>query len=291
MALSSPALTLAVPALFGNVKPVLNAIKRLGPTDFSADAPEFAVKPGATVKVPVASITAAAEYNESTNNYGTGGATDWASLTAKHYLKGFDVSGTNIDQGVDQQKIEQIFALRAGSGIAYAIQSATAAALDSCTASTGVTLPAKAALSDYLKLNGAKDWFDGLLTVLALNGSEYANLKSLLAEAGIVGDDRQVAGVLGFKDVLLVPGMAARACVVPEGSLGFLGRVPALVADYAEDGVETDPDTGLSVGIVVNADRDHNRRIVNADIWFGVYAISSPATAVSAGVIKVGTAS
>ena len=59
MALTSPALTLATEAMFGNIKPALDLLKRLGPTDFSAGAPEYVVKPGATIKVPVSSIAAA----------------------------------------------------------------------------------------------------------------------------------------------------------------------------------------------------------------------------------------
>jgi hypothetical protein len=63
--------------MFGNIKPALDLLKRLGPTDFSAGAPEYVVKPGATIKVPVSSIAAASAYNASTNNYLTGGNTDW----------------------------------------------------------------------------------------------------------------------------------------------------------------------------------------------------------------------
>ena len=39
MALTSPAVTLSIEALFANIKPTLTAIKKLGVTDFSADKP------------------------------------------------------------------------------------------------------------------------------------------------------------------------------------------------------------------------------------------------------------
>ena len=94
---------------------------------------------------------------------------------------------------------------------------------------------------------------------------------------------------LGFRDVIVVPGMTARAVIVPVSSIGFMGRVPAIVADYKETGVETDPDSGLAIGIVVADDQKLNRVVVNGDLWFGVCAKSANAGATEAGIIKVGT--
>jgi hypothetical protein len=291
MALTSPALTLATEAMFGNIKPALDLLKRLGPTDFSAGAPEYVVKPGATIKVPVSSIAAAQAYDDSTNNYLTGGATDWASLTCAHYLQGFDISGVNVDQGVDKARMEQLFTRRAGTGIAYAVQGALTSALDGATVSTGVKIPAvgSATLDSYMGLATAKSWYTGFGSALVVNGTEYANIKSLFAAKGIVGSEAQLASYLGFKDLIVVPGMTARAVIVPDGAMGFLGRVPALIANYPESGVETDADTGLSVGIVIADDQAHNKRVANADLWFGAYLISANAAASTAGAIKVGT--
>ena len=75
----------------------------------------------------------------------------------------------------------------------------------------------------------------------------------------------------------------------PVSSIGFMGRVPAIVADYKETGIETDPDSGLAIGIVVANDQEHNRVVVNGDLWFGVCAKSANAGATEAGIIKVGT--
>lgn len=291
MALTSPALTLATEAMFGNIKPALDLLRRLGPTDFSAGAPEYVVKPGATIKVPISSIAAAQAYNDSTNNYLTGGSTDWASLTSAHYLQGFDISGVNIDQGVDKGRMEQLFTRRAGTGIAYAVQGALTAALDGATASTGVQIPAvgSATLDSYMGLATAKSWYTGFGSAFVVNGTEYANIKALFASKGIVGSEAQLASYLGFKDLIVVPGMTARAVIVPDGSMGFLSRVPALIANYPESGVETDADSGLSVGIVIADDQAHNKRVANADLWFGAYLISANAGATTAGAIRVGT--
>lgn len=293
MAITSPALTLAVPAMFGNIKPATDLLRRLGPTDFSGDAPTIAAKPGATTKVPVSAIAAASAFNASTNNYLTGGSTDWASLTCAHYLQGFDITGVNLDQGCDKTKMEQLFARRAGLGIAYAIQGALKTCLDGTTASTGVTIAAvgTVTLDGYLGLASAKDWYTAARCALCVNGTEYANIKSLFAAKSIVGTDQQLAAFLGFKDLILVPGMTARACIVPDGSVGFLGRVPSIIVNYPEVGTEVDPESGLAIGIVVAEDQATNKRVTNADLWFGAYAISANAGATTAGVIKVGTSS
>lgn len=293
MALTSPALTLSVEALFGNIKPALDLIDLLGPTDFSAEAPGMEIKPGATLKVPLSTVSAASAFNATSNNYLTGGATDWASLTATHYLQGFDVSGANLDQGVDAPRIKQLFAKRAGSGIAMAARNAIRTALDGATASTGVTIPAVStcALSDYDTLATAKDWYDSTVSCLVVNGTEYANIKKVMHAASISATPEAIAAELGFKAVVVLPGMTARAVIVPYSSVGFVARVPAIVANYKEAGAETDPDSGLSVGIVVADEQGTNRIVVNADLWFGVAAVSANAAATTPGVVKVGTSS
>ena len=292
MALSSPGVTLAIPALFGALRPVTDFLRRLGTTDFSADAPEYNVAPGATVKVPISSIGAASAYNASSNNYLTGGDTSWASLTATHYLQGFDVSGAQIDEGVSRTRIEQLFSLRAAAGIAAAVQGAVATALDGTTTSTGVTIPAAASatLKDYMGLAGAKSWINPADCVLAASGTDFAKIKSLLVAAGIGVSDEEAGRILGFRDLVLVPQMTDRLCVVPYGALGFRSGVPQVIADYPEYGAETDEASGLSIGIVVAADQATNRRIINADLWFGATVLSANAAATTAGIVNVGTA-
>lgn len=287
MALSSPAVTLAIEALFANIKPTLNLLKKLGPTDFSADAPNVSVKPGATIKVPVSSVSKAGEYNETSNNYLTGGATDWASLTASHFLQGYDISGVNVDQGVDAAKMKQLFASRAGTGIAMAIQENIKKALNDVVASTAVTLGQTPTIDEYLALGDGVGFLDKATSMLAVNGAMLADMKKKFAEKNIVGTPDELAVYCGFMGCVLVPGSAARALIVPAGSTGFIGRVPELIARYAEAGTQVDDDTGLAVGIVIADDQARNRLVANADLWFGTVVQGSPANASKAGVIKI----
>lgn len=293
MALQAPALTLSIEALFGHIRPALDIIDALGPTDFSKDAPGLDVKPGATIKVPLSTVSAATAFNASSNNYLTGGNTDWASLTASHYLQGFDVTGVNIDQGVNASRIKQLFAKRCGVGIAMAVKNAIITALDGTTASTGVKIAAvgTVTLAGYDGLAHAVSWYDPTEACLVVNGTEYANIKQLMHAAHLSASPESIAAELGFKKVIVLAGMTARACIVPYSSIGFIARVPTLIASYKESGAETDETSGLSVGIVVADDQATNKEVVNGDLWFGVAAVSANAGATTAGIIKVGTAS
>ena len=293
MALTSPALTLSIEALFGHIRPALDLIDALGPTDFSAGSPGMDVKPGTTVKVPLSTVEAASAFNASSNNYLTGGNTDWASLTAAHYLKGFDITGVNIDQGVNAPRIKQLFSNRCGVGIAMAAKNAIKTALDGTTASTAVTLAAvgTVTLAGYDGLAHAVDWFDPAEACLVVNGTEYANIKTLMHAAHLSAAPASIAEELGFKKVIVLAGMTARAGIVPYSSIGFMGRVPTILASYRESGIETDEKSGLSLGIVVAEDQATNKQVVNGDLWFGVAAISASANAsTTKGIIKVGTA-
>lgn len=293
MALTSPSLTLAEVALWANIKPTLDLLKKLGGTDFTKEAPTLTVKPGTTMKVPVSSITAASEYNATSNNYLTGGTTSWASLTATHYLQGFDITGTNVDQGVDAGKMKQLFTSRAGSGIAAAAMSAVASALDATTTSTGVTIAAAgtADAAAYMALGDTLSWLDKATSIIAVKGTELAQIKAKFAAINITGTPTELGQYMGFKDLVLVPGMTDRMCIVPANSFGSLARVPALVADYKESGTFTDEDSGLSIGVVIATDQATNKLVANADLWFGVATQSANATASTAGIVNVGTAS
>lgn len=293
MAITAPALVIATEALFGHIRPTILNLMKLGATDFSADAPGVDIKPGTTIKVPVSSVAGASAFNATTNNYRTGGTTSWAELTATHYLQGFDILGTDIDSGVNAPRMEQLFSRRAGAGIVIAVSQTSVSALDGVTPSTGITLPAAPTLAEYNSLFGlvdAKNKVNAIGSVLAVSGSELGAIKAAFLGAGVnPGSNTELAQMLGFSDIVVVPGATGRLWVVPPSSFGFIARVPTYVARYVAAGSETDPETGLAIGIVVADDQDLNRRITNADIWFGATALSANAAATTAGIIKVGT--
>lgn len=164
-------------------------------------------------------------------------------------------------------------------------------AIDGVTASTAVKLPAVASvtISDYQGLGASPTWLDRANAVIVCNPTEYAKIKAVFAAANVVAPDEELARFIGFKDIICVTGMTSRAVIVPDGSVGFLARVPEIVADYPEFGTETDDESGLSVGIVRAVDQARNRVVVSADMWFGTSILSAPAGAGTPGALNVGT--
>lgn len=295
MPITNPGLVQATEALFGLIRPRIIVLRRLGATDFSDGAPNLEIKPGATVKVLVNSVAAASEYDEETNNYLTGGDTAYASLTATHFLQGYDLKGTDVDDGAapNVARIVQLFSQRAAAGIGIAASGVLASALGAVTLSTGVTLPAVPDHADYDGLFGQVDDLNKVNangSVLALTGSELGRIKAAYHAKGIhIGGEKDIAAELGFADVVTVTGASGRLWVIPPLSLGYLARVPAIIADYESAGADTDPETGLSIGIVVANSQATNKKVVNADLWFGCATQSANAAGTQAGIIKVGT--
>ncbi len=295
MAIENPGLVQAIEAMFGLIRPRVIDLRRLGATDFSAENPSLDIKPGATMKVLVNSVAGASEYNEETNNYLTGGSTSLATLTAMHFLQGYDVKGVDIDNGVpgNVSRLTQLFSMRAAAGIGIAASGVAASALTGVTASTGVTLPASPDHTGYDGLYGqvdAQNKINGQGAVLAITGTELGKIKAAYHAKGIhIGGAKDIAEELGFADCVAIPGATGRIWVIPPLALGFIGRVPTIIADYESAGSDTDPETGLAIGIVVANAQANNKKIVNADLWFGCAVLSANAAASTAGIIKVGT--
>lgn len=290
MSLSSPGLVLSVPALFGFIKPQLDLLRRLGATDFSAEDPGLKTKPGTTVKYPLSAVSEALAFDESTNNYLTGGNTQYGQLTATHFLQGYDMKGVDIDKGENAARIKQLFSMRCATGLSMAIQKTLRTALDGTTASSAVKIVASPDLAAYDALAADVTWLDKTNAALVVNGAEAAKIRAALHAKNLSASKESVVGETGFRDFIVVPGMTARAVIVPASSIGFMAGVPAILADYKEVGTETDPDSGLSIGIVVANDQAVNRIVVNGDLWFGACTLSANAGATTAGIIKVGTA-
>ena len=158
-----------------------------------------------------------------------------------------------------------------------AMRNAVRSAIDATTASTGVKIVAAPTLAQYDALAADVSWLDKTTSTLVANGAEWSLIKAALHSANL--SVAEAAGELGFANVIVVPGMTARSAIVPYSSVGMVGRIPQIVAKYQESGVETDEDSGLSVGIVVADDQKENRIVVNADLWFGVAAVSANAAA------------
>lgn len=288
--ITAPGITLAIDALFGNMKPNVDVLRKMGMTDFSAEAPGLDIKPGTTMKVPLSTVTEALEYDEDSNNYLTGGDTEYGTLTATHFLQGYDIKGVDVDKGVNAPRIKQLFSYRCAGGCSMAMLGVLKTSLNGVTASTGVQIPDSPDLANYTGMAADLKWLHREMATLVVNGAEWSKIQAAMHAKNLSATKANAAEELGFASIVVLPGMKPRACIVPAFSMGFIGRVPAIVADYEQSGAETDPDSGLTIGLVVANDQEHNRKVINGDLWFGAIALSAPAAADSAGIIKVGTA-
>ena len=162
--------------------------------------------------------------------------------------------------------------------------------LNGVTTSTGVTIPASTGLADYTGMAADLKWLHREMATLVVNGAEWSLIQAAMHAKNLSATKANAAEELGFASIVVLPGMTPRAVIVPAFSMGFIGRVPAIVADYEQAGAETDPDSGLTLGLVVANDQEHNRKVINGDLWFGAIALSAKADASEAGIIKVGTA-
>lgn len=289
--ITAPGITLAIDALFGNLKPNVDVLRKMGMTDFSADAPGIDIKPGTTMKVPLSTVTEALEYNEDSNNYLTGGNTEYGTLTATHFLQGYDIRGVDVDKGVNAPRIKQLFSVRCAGGCSMAMLGVLKTSLNGVTASTGVQIPDDSALADYTGMAADLKWLHREMATLVVNGAEWSKIQAAMHAKNLSATKANAAEEIGFARIVVLPGMTPRACIVPAFSMGFIGRVPAVMADFEQAGAETDPDSGLTLGLVVANDQAHNRKVINGDLWFGAIALSANAAATEAGIIKVGTAS
>lgn len=287
--IKSAALSASVGELFAKATPALAKVAQLGFTDFAATAPEFYIAPNATIKAPLFGSGVAAAFAAGSNDF-LSGSEQTGTMTASNLLIGHSITGQTLD-GIDgAPRIKQIFAARAGMGLGAGAIALACTALDSASTSS-INIPAigTVTLAQYQGLVNKKDWIQPALSVLVLNGAEMANVKALFAANGVIATPEELAAYLGFAAVVCMP-TTARAFIIPEGCFGMLGRVPTLVANYRESGVEVDPETGLAVNIVVADDQASNKIKVSANAWLaaGIKSYSSSAATVP-GVIKIGT--
>lgn len=223
-------------------------------TDFSADA----VAPGSTLKIGVNSVTQAATFDSSSNNYATGKESiSFASVSMSHFV--------DSEKFTDAQLLEvpeNVFN-KAAAACARGITLAISDAIDdtfvaASMTGTALTVPHDGSLTkaDIAGLSAQTD-ADAARCVLVFNRAYYAKCLALL-DAAVYGGAEAIragrldAGVYGFKSIqwAKLPDTIVGA-VVPENGIVIAGRaVPCYSkAAYSDYRLETDPETGLTIGL------------------------------------------
>lgn len=230
---------------------------RLFSTDFTADA----VQPGTTLKIPVYKAQAAA-FNAESNDYeNPDGTVTWASITFGNHVKStFEFTDKDFLEFARSGVWEN--ATRAsGESIALSIVDAvgglvTAANITNDETLASITLANIAALRKTCVDYG----IEPSKTVLLLDPANFAVLLSLLPSLAYGGSEAIRNGVIpslyGFKAVSEFSGFKATettlvGALIPEDAIAVAGRVVPVdsPAVYQEVGTETDPQSGLTLGI------------------------------------------
>ena len=191
-----------------------------------------------------------------------------------HFLQGLRRKGVDIDNGVpgNVSRLTQLFSMRAAAGIGIAASGVAASALTGVTASTGVTLPASPDHTGYDGLYGqvdAQNKINGQGRGARHHGHGAGQDQGSIPREGYPHRWREGYRRRAWLDCVAIPGATGAHLGYPPLALGFIGRVPTIIADYESGGLRHDPETGLAIGIVVANAQANNKKIVNADLWFG----------------------
>ena len=292
--LTSPALVFSAERAIVAAHPAIAKAKVFA-TDFSADA----AQPGSTMKVPVFTPNAAAQFDASSNNYGdVDGTLTYASVTfANHVKNTFGFSDKDFLEILPGGVWENA-AKASGTSIAMAIASVVSGLINKTNIPksgspfssknevvfSSVTLAATAALRDKC----AKLGIDPARTVLMLEPATFASLLALLPANTFGGADAIRDGVIpscfGFKAVVENSYLTTTAAeylvgaLVPEDALAVAGRRVEVQSPkvYQEVGYTTDEASGLTLTLRRFGKPETGENFASVEALFGA-ALVQPA--------------
>lgn len=249
--------------------------------DFSHSFRELEDRVGAAVVVPSFTLTDAAEFDASTNNYFSG-TKDVVSETINldsHLIK----SCMYTDRDVVETDVQ--FARDYGIGIGDCIGRAIYSKVIGLLNDTNVT--ATATLGGTAKVNFA-DLFatvddknlDISQTVLMLTPEYFGKLLGAL-DANIYGGPEAIRGgyipgLYGFKSVVSTRGLASdwKGCLADINSIGCAARYLAPMAGaYVNTWQASDPGSGMPIGFREGCDLATGYRYIAGEVLFGAKII------------------
>lgn len=244
-------------------RPALELVSQFT-TDFSDDA----VKPGTGIAVDVVTATAA-DFNASTNNYGTNNGNVKPCNVPVNIRKKSTFGLEDLDCLDDETShLWDKFGPVAGRAVGAELVKAVTALLTDAAKTGTVSLSAES-LAGFFGLRAGVEAakIDPATCSLLLSPEKYSLLCSLL-NAGIVGDGSimrgaQIGAALGFKGIYSAPtctfASGTVGYVVPQNAVAVAGRVvkpmKGKVGGLVEYGEATDELTGLTLShrVVYNA--------------------------------------
>lgn len=262
----------ALQALHARLEPVV---------DFAHNFRDLEDRKGASIVIPVFDLSAAADFNASTNNYFSGvNEIDAATVTLdKHIVKSLAITDRNIAETEVQFNRDGGMAI--GDVIGRGIYNYVIGLLND----TNVTLSAESDLSSKADFAGLfKTVYDNELdisqTVLMLDPQYFANLLGTL-DAYVYGGPEairggRIPGLYGFKSVVCAPGLAAgwKGALVDANSIGVAARyLEPMPGAYVGAWKATDPINGLTIGFREAADLGSGVRYLAGEALVGASVI------------------
>lgn len=250
---------------------------------FAHNFSPMADRPFAGVQVPVYSLADAAEFDENSNNWGSGtNEVDGVVVTLdKHFIK--SISLTDVEAGETD-----INFLRDGSAaiadiLSHAANKAVYGILNATNVTASATMPAtKDAYAGLLKIcddNGVNPYE----CILALSPEYFGKLLAML-DANIYGGDSAikfgvVEGLYGFKAVVMTSYLpdGVKGCIIPYNTVGIVGRTNKPVVDGYVNTWTAQNDDGFTLGFRVYEDLAKGKCLLGADVLFGAKIVQDKA--------------
>ena len=247
--------------------------------DFAHTYSELEERPGTAIVIPTYDLSAAADFDEATNNYGSGVNEIVASnvLLNKHLVKSISITDRDIgDTGVQFVKDGAIaIAQTIGRGLnayVFGMMNSTNLPL-SATFNVGTK---QSPTASKLYQIAAENGLDVEDSVVVLDPKNFADLLGILDSYVYGGPESvryaYVPGLFGFKSVVCSTYLpdGVNGVIINRNTVGLASRYNApLAAAYPQTWKATDPDSGFTIGFRVFADLKTGRRYLAGEALVG----------------------
>ena len=245
--------------------------------DFAKSYTELEDRPGASIVIPTYDLSAAADFNVSTNNYGSGvNEISAANVTLnKHLVKSVAVSDRDIaDTGIS-------FVKDAAAGIASVIGRGLNAYVfgmmnaSNLPLSAAIELSAKSGTTELYKI-AADNGLDVADSVVVLNPTQFAKFLTHVDFMQYGGPEAirygYVPGYAGFKSVVCTTYLpdGVDGVIINRNTVGIASRYLApLGGAYPQTWKTVDPNSGFSIGFRLFADLKTGTRYLAGEALVG----------------------
>ena len=247
--------------------------------DFAHNYSELEDRPGTAIVIPTYDLSAAADFNEESNNYG-GGVQEIKSANVqlnKHLVKSVSITDRDIaDTGVQ-------FVKDAAAGIASVIGRGLNAYVMGMFNSTNIPLSAsfdvgtKAAPTAHkLYQIAAENGLDVADSIVILDPENFSNLLGILDAYMYNGSEAvrygYVPGLYGFKSVVCSTYLpeGVNGVIVNRNTVGIASRfLQPLANAYPSTWKAVEPNSGFALGFRLFADLKTGRRYLAGEALVG----------------------